>query len=95
MKKIEAIIRRTKFEEVKDALQELSDDIRYSDPVSSADTFDAETLIDERCADLVNAVHSGADGIVDMVEDIRLMLARRNEICRLNKKRNSKMGTTR
>lgn len=71
---------------LKAELQKLSDELRFSDPVSSEATADAEaelsSLLDELQRALLDNDAAGASGLC---KKARAVLAERNRICKLNK----------
>lgn len=73
-------------ETVKAAVQRLSDDVRFSDPVSSPATADAERDLDAYLKELQQAVVDGdqAAALV-LCKRAAATLAERNRLCKLNK----------
>lgn len=71
---------------LKAELQKLSDELRFSDPVSSEATADSEaelsSLLDELQRALLDNDAAGASGLC---KKARAVLAERNRICKLNK----------
>ena len=77
---------QTEDQALKAELQKLSDELRFSDPVSSAATADSEaeltSLLDELQRALLDNDAAGASGLCKRA---RAVLGERNRICKLNK----------
>ena len=72
--------------EARKKLQRLAEDFRYSDPVSSEATEEAERNVAYEIEVLKTAVASGdAAGIIKQAERVSILLAERNRICKANK----------
>ena len=72
--------------EANKVLQELSDDFRYSDPVSSTALKDIETDLENMVAQLQTAVTSeNKTDILSLAKKTKTLLTERNRLCKLNK----------
>ncbi len=70
--------------EMKKALSALAEDIRFSDPVSSEASEDAEEKLMTRIKDLSGKLKSGEAAVQDIAE-LRTMLTERNNIVKMSK----------
>lgn len=75
--KVEALAAAKKQAEVKQALQKLAEEIRFSDPMSSEEVADVEQNFAEGLEDLKTA-----ENRLDKIEALRLLLKERNSACR-------------
>lgn len=67
-------------------VQQLSDDLRFSDPVSSEATTESETELKRLLTELQTALFDGdVSGASGLCEQAQGVLAERNRICMLNK----------
>ena len=67
-------------------VQQLSDALRYSDPVSSEATAESEAELTHLLTDLQTALFDGdASGAAGLCKQAQGVLAERNRICKLNK----------
>lgn len=67
-------------------VQQLSDDLRFSDPVSSEATTESETELKRLLTELQTALFDGdVSGASGLCEQAQGVLAERNRICKLNK----------
>lgn len=70
----------------KQALEQLADEFRYSDPVSSEALKPVENELQVLVSELQNAVSSGnAEQITALCGKISVVLTERNRLCKLNK----------
>lgn len=73
-------------EGLKKALKELADDFRYSDPVTSENTAEAEAELKNGVRDLQQALGEGdTEGAEALCGKLRERLKERNRLCMLNK----------
>ncbi len=74
--------------EAKKAIQNLSDEFKYSDPVSSEPLRDIESELEDGVAGLQSAVNENkVSEILPLCKNVNSLLAERNRLCRLNKKK--------
>ncbi len=74
--------------EAKKAIQNLSDEFKYSDPVSSEPLRDIESELEDGVAGLQSAVNENkVSEILPLCKKVNSLLAERNRLCRLNKKK--------
>ena len=67
-------------------VQKLSDDLRYSDPVSSEATAESEAELKRLLTELQTALFDGdTSGAAGLCKQAQTVLAERNRICKLNK----------
>ncbi len=67
-------------------VQKLSDDLRYSDPVSSEATAESEAELNRLLTELQTALFDGdTSGAAGLCKQTQAVLAERNRICKLNK----------
>ncbi len=73
-------------EQLKKALSELNDDIKYSDPVSGKATEELETELEGLISELQKAVVDGeTEASLALCKKAKGILAERNRVCKLNK----------
>ncbi len=90
MKKLQllsvSLLQQCPYDEIKDGIQNITDQIRYSDPVTSEETKEIENelllLIDELQTALIE---SDSNRIKELNSKILLKLDERNRICYMNK----------
>ncbi|MCL1894549.1 MAG: hypothetical protein FWG02_10040 [Holophagaceae bacterium] len=68
---------------LKNKVEKLSEDVRYSDPISIADLADLETAMEKLFASLKQAVTSNGENIGKIADELSLLLTERNNKCRL------------
>lgn len=77
---------QTEDQALKAELQKLSDELRFSDPVSSAATADSEAELTSLLDELQRALlDNDAAGVSGLCKRARAVLGERNRICKLNK----------
>lgn len=70
----------------KKALEELSDEFRYSDPISSAELEEVESQLEKEVAELQIAVSEiKTENIIPLCKKINNTLSERNRLCKLSK----------
>jgi hypothetical protein len=75
-------------ENAKKALQDLADEFRYSDPVSSESLKDIESELENQVGELQLAVTEGkAENILSLCKKIKITLTERNRLCKLGKRK--------
>ena len=68
-------------------LQDLADDFKYSDPVSSEAIKGIESELEQAVGELQNVVLTGEKEIIyNFVDKVSSLLHERNRLCKLNKK---------
>ena len=72
--------------EVKSILEELAEEFRYSDPVSSEATREMETELGAELDTLENSVKEKNGNVVEICQRVKEMLTERNRICKSAKK---------
>ena len=73
-------------ESLKPMLQQLAEEFRYSDPVSSNETSDLEDDMREQLGNIQQAIVEGdAEGAGKLCARLKASLAERNRICSVNK----------
>ncbi len=73
-------------ENAKKVLRELSDEFRYSDPVSSEALKEVESTLEAQVGELQGLVMDGkTDDIMVLSKKIKVTLTERNRLCKLNK----------
>lgn len=82
--KVSAIYSVCQNNEIKPQLEKLSEDFKYSDPVSSDALMDVENRIEMLIIQLQNSTHDtvSANGIISQ---LTATLVERNNLCKLNK----------
>lgn len=90
---VRSMIALTEDEETKKKLEKLAEEIRYSDPVSSDEISEQENMIKRKCADLIAAITYQEPSINERIREISMLLARRNELCRIYKRKSSNRGS--
>jgi hypothetical protein len=72
--------------EVKSILEELAEEFRYSDPVSSEATREMETELGAELDTLENSVKEKNGNVVEICQRVKEMLTERNRNCKSAKK---------
>ena len=81
-----SLVTMTQDEASKKLLQELADDFKYSDPVSSEDTSELENEIKIQLDELQKAIlENDFASITSLATKTKAMLAERNRVCKLGK----------
>ena len=80
-----ALVNLTSDSELKTQLQKLSEDIRFSDPVSSPAIANEEQALSSTFNALETAVKSGSENTSELCEEVARSLAVRNGACKANK----------
>jgi hypothetical protein len=75
-------------ENAKRALQDLADEFRYSDPVSSELLKDIESELENQVGELQLLVTEGkTENIISLCKKIKIILTDRNRLCKLGKRK--------
>ncbi len=90
---VRSMIALTEDEGTKKKLEKLAEEIRYSDPVSSNETSEQEDMIKRKCSELISSITYQEPGTDERIREISLLLARRNELCRIYKRKSSNRGS--
>ncbi|MDD7389463.1 MAG: hypothetical protein PUG60_07370 [Lachnospiraceae bacterium] len=90
---VRSMIAMTEDKEIKKMLEKLAEDIRYSDPVSSNEIREQEDMIQRKCVDLISAVTCQSPDTAERIREISMLLVRRNELCRVYKRKSSNRGS--
>ena len=86
--KVSVLVGMLKDSDVNERLKQLSEEFKYSDPVSSEATETAEATLASMVSDLQNAVvENDTAAVLELCEKIRMTLAERNRVCKLNKRK--------
>ena len=79
---ISSIVDICKDPDLKKALSKLSEEFRYSDPVSSPELNDIEDKLSDEIASLKNFINTDNEAAKEKVEEIGLLLVDRNRRCK-------------
>ncbi len=82
---VEGLISRTEDNALKKSLKNLSDTIRYSDPMSSPQLATVENQIEVKTAMLAEAVGTGNGSAEGLIDELQQLFAERNRKCKLLK----------
>jgi hypothetical protein len=83
---VEALVAKTEDVSLRKALTELSEAIRYSDPMSHAQLADLENKIEAKTAALIKvAEHGNAENAGTLCAELRQLVAERNRKCNILK----------
>jgi hypothetical protein len=75
-------------ENAKKVLQDVADEFRYSDPVSSESLKDIENELENQVGELQLAVtEENAENIITLCKKIKITLTERNRLCKLGKRK--------
>lgn len=78
----DALVLRAKEREVKEAYKKLSEEIRFSDPVSSSPLFPTEQEISAKMAAARECIATDADKALALCAEMSTLLKIRNEMCK-------------
>ena len=78
----DALVLRAKEREVKEAYKKLSEEIRFSDPVSSSPLFPTEQEISAKMAAARECIATDADKALALCAEMSALLKIRNEMCK-------------
>ena len=80
------LVGQCKDEALREILQYLAEEFRFSDPVSSEETQEIEENMKVQIADIQQAlVENDLDGVKNLCEKLKSSLSERNRICSINK----------
>ena len=79
---VDALVLRAKEREVKEAYKKLSEEIRFSDPVSSSPLFPTEQEISAKMAAARECIATDADKALALCTEMSALLKIRNEMCK-------------
>lgn len=85
--KVNSLVGFAKNPETNELLRRVSEEFRYSDPVSSDATADVEKTLESMVADLQSAVVENEEVTADFCNRILLVLAERNRLCKVTKRK--------
>ena len=81
----DALVLRAKEREVKEAYKKLSEEIRFSDPVSSSPLFPTEREISAKMVAARECIATDADKALALCAEMSALLKIRNEMCKMVK----------
>lgn len=81
-----AIVGLTSDEELKNELQKVADEFKFSDPVSSEDTLEIEKELENQLKEIQAVVVEGdSESAKKLCKNVVVSLAERNRVCKLGK----------
>lgn len=91
---IKSMIAVSDNEYIKEQLEQLAEEIRYSDPVSCEEIQEEEAYIAGLSSELARAVSMNTPNIDELIRELLIRLKQRNEHCSIYKRRSSSRGTS-
>ena len=82
---IDSLVRKSPDENVRKTMEKLSEDFKYSDPVSSDDTKEIEEMIKEKLRELSERIVSSPEKSIELINELDGLLNDRNRMCRNSK----------